>query len=88
MAHRRIRRILVEAGAENYPMTRRVLARLPGVPVEVIAGREVLKARESERAAWIPEAKSTLLLAVQKGPFWRPCPGTSRSGQRRGRRWS
>ena len=22
------------------------------------------------------EAKTTLLLAVQKGPFWRPCPGT------------
>ena len=76
MTIRRIRRIFLEAGAADYEMTRRVLARLPGVPVEVISHREMLKPREGERAAWIPEAKSTLLLAVQKGPFWRPCPGT------------
>ncbi|MBI4642558.1 MAG: DNA photolyase [Deltaproteobacteria bacterium] len=77
MTTRRIKRIFLEAGAEDYEMTRRVLARLPGVPVEVIPHREVLKPREGERpATWIPKAKSTLLLAVQKGPFWRPCPGT------------
>lgn len=73
----RIRRIFLEAGAEDYQMTRRVLARLPGVPVEVIPHREVLKPREGVRpGSWIAEAKATLLLAVQKGPFWRPCPGT------------
>lgn len=77
MASRRIRRIFLEAGAEDYEMTRRILARLPGVPVEVISHREALKPREGEPpSAWIPEAKTTLLLAVQKGPFWRPCPGT------------
>jgi len=77
MATSRIRRIFLEAGAQDYELTRRVLARLPGVPVEVIPHREVLKPREGEHPrAWIPEAKSTLLLAVQKGPFWRPCPGT------------
>ncbi|OGP71417.1 MAG: hypothetical protein A2Z73_07360 [Deltaproteobacteria bacterium RBG_13_60_28] len=76
MTNRRIRRVFLERGAEGYEMTRRILARLPGVPVEVIPHREVLKGREGERAAWTPEAKSTLLLAVQKGPFWRPCPGT------------
>jgi len=76
MTSNRIKRIYLEAGAEDYEMTRRVLARLPGVPVEVILHRDALKPRDGDRAAWIPEAKSTLLLAVQKGPFWRPCPGT------------
>jgi hypothetical protein len=66
MTTRRIKRIFLEAGAEDYEMTRRVLARLPGVPVEAIPHREVLKPREGERPAkWIPKAKSTLLLAVQ-----------------------
>ncbi len=57
-------------------MTRRVLARLPGVPVEVIPDREILRPAERDRAAWLAAAKTTLLLAVQKGPFQRPCPGT------------
>ncbi len=76
MTSRRIKRIFLEAGAEDYEMTRRVLARLPDLPVEVIPHRDALKAREETRAAWTAAAKSTLLLAVQKGPFWRPCPGT------------
>jgi spore photoproduct lyase len=76
MTTRRIRRIFLEAGAEDYELTRRVLKHLPGVPVEVIPHRDALKPREETRAAWLAAAKSTLLLAVQKGPFWRPCPGT------------
>src|SRR5574340_225566 len=76
MPARRIRRIFLEAGAEDYELTRRVLARLPGVPVEVIPHREALKPQGETRAAWIAAAKSTLFLAVQKGPFWRSCPGT------------
>jgi spore photoproduct lyase len=76
MLANRIRRILIEKGAEKYEMARRILARLPGVPVTVIKDRRVLQAPEHERARWLPEAKTTLLLAVQKGPFRRPCPGT------------
>ena len=76
MLANRIRRILLEEEARDYPMTRRILARLPGVPVEVIQDREALKTSGRDRAAWLPQAKTTLLLAVQKGPFWRPCPGT------------
>ncbi len=76
MLGKRIRRIWVEKEAQDYPMTRRILGRLPGVPVEVIADRRRLASPEQERTAWLPEAKSTLLLAVQKGPFRRPCPGT------------
>jgi spore photoproduct lyase len=76
MLSKRLRRIFVEQAARDYPMTRRILARLPGVPVEVISDREALKAPGRDPAAWLTAAKSTLLLAVQKGPFWRPCPGT------------
>ena len=72
----RFKQILVEEAAWDYPMTRRVLARLPGVPVKVIADREALRPREVSPAQWLGEAKTTLLLAVQKGPFWRACPGT------------
>jgi spore photoproduct lyase len=72
----RIRRILVEKEARDYEMTRRILARLPGVPVEVVTDREALRMAGRDRAAWLPAAKRSLLLAVQKGPFWRPCPGT------------
>ncbi len=57
-------------------MTRRVLARLPGIPVTVIPDREVLKPHRPDPAAWLAASKTTLLLAVQKGPFQRPCPGT------------
>jgi spore photoproduct lyase len=71
-----IRRLLLEAGAREFEMTRRILARLPAVPVEVIPDREALRAPAGDRAAWLTRAKETLLLAVQKGPFWRGCPGT------------
>jgi spore photoproduct lyase len=76
MLAQRLRRIIVEKDARDYEMTRRILARLPRVPVTVIEDRRTLAAPEQERARWLPEAKSTLLLAVQKGPFRRPCPGT------------
>uniref|UniRef100_A0A7V6A1W8 DNA photolyase n=1 Tax=Desulfobacca acetoxidans TaxID=60893 RepID=A0A7V6A1W8_9BACT len=72
----RFRRILVEEAARDYPMTRRVLARLPGVPVTIIPDREVLKPWGATPSEWLGESKTTLLLARQKGPFWRACPGT------------
>ncbi len=73
---RPIKRILLEKEAVGYDMTRRILARLPSVPVEVIQNQEALKALARNRTSWLAEAKTTLFLAVQKGPFWRPCPGT------------
>jgi len=76
MLANRIRRIIVEQEARDYPMTRRILARLKGVPMEVIQDREALNISGRDRADWLSHAKTTLLLAVQKGPFWRSCPGT------------
>jgi DNA repair photolyase len=72
----RFKRIFVEEAAWDYAMTRRVLARLPGVPVTKIRDREVLRAQDAAPADWLGESKTTLLLALQKGPFWRACPGT------------
>jgi len=69
------KQILVEEPAWDYPLTQRVLARLPRVPVSVIPDRDLLRPG-SGPAAWLQKSKTTLLLAVQKGPFWRPCPGT------------
>ena len=53
MVEKRIRRILVEQEARDYAMTRRILARLPGVPVEVIRDREALNTSGRDRAAWL-----------------------------------
>lgn len=71
----RFKQILVEEAAWDYAMTRRVLARLPQTPVTVIPDRDILRPSAGP-AAWLEKSKATLLLAVQKGPFWRPCPGT------------
>ncbi len=71
----RFKQILVEEAAWDYAMTQRVLARLPQVPVQVIPDRDILRP-EAGPAAWLQKSKTTLLLAVQKGPFWRACPGT------------
>lgn len=72
----RIRRIYVEAGAWDYELTRRILARLPGVPVTEVPDRSVLLPKTADPVRWLADSKATLFLAVQKGPFWRPCPGT------------
>jgi len=69
------KQILVEEAAWDYAMTQRVLSRLPRVPVRVIPERDRLRPLDAP-AAWLKESKATLLLAVQKGPFWRACPGT------------
>jgi spore photoproduct lyase len=70
-------KILVEQAARDYPMTRRILACLPQVPVEEIPQRSAVRLGPDDApATWLAASKSTLLLALQKGPFWRPCPGT------------
>jgi hypothetical protein len=57
---RLIRKIIVEQNAVDYPMTRRILARLKGVPVEIIRDREALKGVDRDRANWLPAAKRTV----------------------------
>ncbi len=69
-------RILIEAGAEDLPMTRRILARLPGVPVETLRAlgpwiRQTARDADAARAA-----KNWLVISRYPGTFLKKCPGT------------
>ena len=72
----RLKRLYIEAAAQSDPVARRVRRRLRHLPCEVIPSREVLRPAGPLTPAQIAAAKETLVLARQKGPFWRPCPGT------------
>ncbi len=71
----RFHRLLIEDAARDDDLTRRVRQRLPGVPVEIIPSREALRGGPHHPPDRF-RGKRTLLLARQKGPFRRPCPGT------------
>ncbi len=72
----RIKRLYIEASAQDDPVTRRVRQRLAHLPVEIIPSREVLRSAGPLTPADISRGKETLVLARQQGPFWRACPGT------------
>lgn len=72
----RLKRLYIEAAAQDEPLTRRVQQRLAPLPTEIIPSREVLRPAGALSPADIGRAKETLVLARQKGPFWRACPGT------------
>jgi len=62
--------VYLEESVVAEPLTRRVLAHLPGVPCETIPSLDALWYRSLPGGA--------LLLARQRGPFLRYCPGTPR----------
>ena len=70
-------KILVEDAIKNKEFTNRILSRNPEVPIE-----NVTDANDVIRSARADEAKASgqghLLLAKQRGPFLRLCPGTSK----------
>ncbi len=70
-------KILVEDAIKDREFVKRILARNPEVPVEFVAD-----ANETIRGAQNAEDKTSwqahLLLAKQRGPFLRLCPGTSK----------
>jgi len=65
--------ILIEEAVAKQPLTRQILANLSGVPTRFIPDAEdvILSARQSSDFQ-----AETLLLAKQRGPFLRLCPGT------------
>ena len=70
--------IYVEKEAADLALTRQVLDRCPGVPVEVVASAKQLIAtlqREREEAV---RGKKKLLLCRNRGRFLDACPGTQR----------
>jgi spore photoproduct lyase len=72
----RIQRLLIEEAARDDAVTREVQQRLAHLPAQIIPAKESLRPASALSPADIARAKTTLLLARQKGPFWRSCPGT------------
>ena len=64
-----VKQIVVEEEAKGRPLTDRILARLPGVPIE--RGQE-----SGARYDELDSGKETLHLLSFKGEFLKPCPGT------------
>jgi spore photoproduct lyase len=71
-----LKRLFIETAARDDPVTRRVRERLPHLPARIIASKDDLRLPSPLAPSDISQAKETLLLARQKGPFWRACPGT------------
>ncbi|MFP3929135.1 MAG: radical SAM protein [Desulfobacteraceae bacterium] len=67
-----IRRILVEHGAEDYPMTRAIAERA-GLPIRFISP-------DQDLPPGVEQDKETLRLVRFKGEFLKPCPGTTGPG--------
>ncbi len=72
----RIKRLYIEAAVQDEPVSRSVRQRLASLPTAIIPSREVLRPTGPLAPADIARGKETLVLARQKGPFWRACPGT------------
>jgi len=69
-------RVFIEEAARQYPMTSRILQNLEGVPVESIASAEDIRDRIRASDDPVGAGKRSLLLAVSKGRFVKPCPCT------------
>jgi len=70
------RRIVEEDGIQNTEMSRRIKNHYPDVKVERVndANSIIEQATKQEKEIW----QDTLLLARQRGPFLRLCPGTQK----------
>jgi spore photoproduct lyase len=72
-------RVYIDKKALDFPLTRRILGRLNGVPQEIVPGSRRKQAiLEAIRSAKDPigEGKRILYLTVQRGRFVKPCPCT------------
>ncbi len=69
-------RILIEAGAEGLPMTRRVLARLPDLPVKTLPAVGPWIRQVSRDADLVEAARKWLVISRYPGAFLKKCPGT------------
>jgi spore photoproduct lyase len=71
-----ITRIYVEQDAADHPVTREILARAPGIPVEFLADGKAAMPDLGFYPKSLSEGKRHLLLARNRGRFFKPCPGT------------
>ncbi len=68
-------KIYLERSVESSPITRNVLQHLPHTPVERVESMESLLNSSKTWNPTIASAKKNLVLARQKGHFFKPCPG-------------
>lgn len=71
-----LRRIFVDDLVADHPLTQEILARLKGLPVEVLPPRAKPPVPLVPLAEVLRWGKETLFLTRFPGRFFRPCPGT------------
>ncbi|MEK6777993.1 MAG: spore photoproduct lyase family protein [bacterium] len=69
-------RIVVEKGCEGLAMTRRILERLPGLPVEICDDLDPAIRALGREADPVSEGKKCLIISKYSGAFLKKCPGT------------
>lgn len=72
-----IEKIYLDEAVREAPLSRRILERLKGIPVERIRDRD--RFLEGAQSFSLTEGKKSLWLTEFKGPLLKPCPGTDRS---------
>ena len=75
-------RIYVERGVADSWITRNVLRRLSGTPVEWLDDSRELLARSRRRSPSLAAAKRSLVLARHRGRFFKDCPASRSRGER------
>jgi spore photoproduct lyase len=75
-----IRKVLIEQGVRDNPLTGRILERLGNIPVEIVADAEELDrdrlGLDQDFAASLTKGKQILLLGRNRGRFLKACPAT------------
>ncbi len=69
-------RIFVEKGAEGLALTRQILERLPGLPVEIFNDLDPIIRALCREADPVSEGKKCLMISKYSGEFLKKCPGT------------
>jgi spore photoproduct lyase len=69
-------RIFIEQSVRGLPFTHELVARLPSVPVQTVTDAQEAVNALNGLPDPMTEGKRSLLLARQRGPFIKDCPGT------------
>ncbi len=71
-------KIFVEEEVEGFALTKQVVERCKGVPVEMVKSAKDLIASLKGKRFPLSEGKKNLLLCRNRGRFLEPCPGTKK----------
>jgi spore photoproduct lyase len=71
----RPQKIYIDIEAEGKALTQQVLSQLPDVSVEYVEDKEAIVSEVASLEDAITEGKKRLLITIQKGSFFKSCPG-------------